>query len=208
MGFKPIEPQQVELLENNPVYQGFFAMHKLRLRHQRFAGDWTPTLSRELLVRGQAVGVLAYDPWQDQVVLVEQFRVGALADPQGPWLIELIAGLVEAGETPEAVAYREAREEAGIELLKLEPIFTYYSSPGGTDEQVHLYCGLVDALGAGGIHGLAQEHEDIRVHLMSRSAAWQEATSGRAANAMSLLGLQWLQVHYSRLQQQARQLVP
>jgi len=196
----PCKHPDVELVSNQPVYQGFFSMHKLRLKHRRFAGDWTPVMSRELLYRGQAVGVLAYDPRLDQVVMVEQFRVGALDDPQGPWLIELIAGLVESGEQPEEVARREAYEEAGLKVDSLEKLFTYYSSPGGTDEQVTLYCGLVDSSNAGGIHGLADENEDIRVVVKSREEAFAEACQGRAANSMSLIGLQWLQSNYSRLQ--------
>lgn len=194
--------QDVELVENQLVYQGFFSMHKLRLRHRRFAGDWTPVMSRELLYRGQVVGVLAYDPHLDQVVMVEQFRVGALNDPQGPWLIELIAGLVEEGEESEEVALREAHEEAGLVMTRLEKLFTYYSSPGGTDEKVTLYCGLVDASQAGGIHGLADENEDIRVVVKSREEALKEACQGRAANSMSLIGLQWLEANYQRFQQE------
>lgn len=202
---QPTEPHRdVEILDNTPVYQGFFSMHKLRLKHKRFAGDWTPALSRELVYRGHAVGVLAYDPWQDQVVMVEQFRIGALQNTQSPWLIELIAGLVEPGEPVEEVARREAQEEAGLQLLSLEKLFTYYSSPGGTDEQVTLFCGLVDARTAGGIHGLESENEDIRVLVKSRTEAFQEASQGRAANAMSLIGLQWLEREYPRLMRLAQ----
>lgn len=196
---RPTEGYQ--LVDQQPVYQGFFSMHKLRLKHRRFAGDWTPVMSRELLYRGQAVGVLAYDPRLDQVVMVEQFRVGALQAAEGPWLIELIAGMVGADESPEAVAHREALEEADLQLDHLEKLFTYYSSPGGTDEEVILYLGLVDSSQAGGIHGLEDENEDIRVLVMKREAAFKEACQGRAANSMSLIGLQWLQANYQRLQQ-------
>jgi len=195
-----LSSSDVELVSNKPVYQGFFSMHKLRLKHRRFAGDWTSVISRELLYRGQAVGVLAYDPRLDQVVMVEQFRVGALEDPQGPWLLELIAGLVESGEPPEEVARREAMEEAGLQLGHLEKLFTYYSSPGGTDETVSLYCALVDSSGAGGLFGLVDESEDIRVVVKSREDAFWEACQGRAANSMSLIGLQWLQSNFRRLQ--------
>ncbi|SFC00235.1 ADP-ribose pyrophosphatase [Marinospirillum celere] len=196
------QPEDYQLVENKPVYQGFFSMHKLRLKHQRFAGDWTPVMSRELLYRGQAVGVLAYDPRLDQVVMVEQFRVGALQNPQGPWLIELIAGLVETGERPEEVAKREAFEEAGLEIQALEQLFTYFSSPGGTDEEVILFLGIVDASNAGGVHGLEDENEDILVRVMTREEAFAEACRGRAANSMSLIGLQWLQANFQRLQQE------
>lgn len=194
----------VELIQDEPVYQGFFSLRKLRLKHRRFAGDWTSEMSRELLVRGQAVGLLAYDPRLDQVVMIEQFRIGALDDAQSPWLLELIAGILEEGEAPQEVARREAWEEAGLKVNELEELFTYYASPGGSDERVTLYCALVDASQLGGIYGLADEHEDIRVLVKSREAAYHEACQGRAANAMSLIALQWLQSHYERLQLSVR----
>ncbi|SFX60394.1 NUDIX domain-containing protein [Marinospirillum alkaliphilum] len=198
----PFTAVDYTLEAEQPVYQGFFAMHKLRLKHRRFAGGWTDTMSRELLLRGRAVGVLAYDPWQDQVVLVEQFRVGALQDQDSPWLLEMIAGMVEAGETPESVAHREAMEEAGLQLLDLQHLFTYYSSPGGTDEQILLYAAIVDARGAGGLHGLQHEHEDIRVLVLPRQQAWQQCQQGRARNAMSLIALQWLEMNHTQMQHQ------
>lgn len=198
----PFTADDYTLEDQQTVFKGFFAMQKLRLKHRCFAGGWTNTMSRELLLRGQAVGVLAYDPWQDQVVMIEQFRIGALQDKTSPWLLEMIAGMVETGEEPEAVAHREAAEEADLKLLALEPLFTYYSSPGGTDEQILLYCAIVDARGAGGIHGLAEENEDIRVVVLPREEALQQASSGRACNAMSLISLQWLQMNHQQLQMQ------
>ncbi|WP_245944343.1 NUDIX domain-containing protein [Marinospirillum perlucidum] len=196
------QDKDYQILENKPVFQGFFSMHRLRLKHRRFAGDWTPVMSRELLYRGQAVGVLAYDPHLDQVVLVEQFRVGAL-ESDNPWLIEVIAGLVEEGEEPQEVAVREAQEEAGLTLTGLRHLYTYYSSPGGTDEQVLLFCGLVDSSQAGGVHGLVEENEDIRVRVLAREDAFSEACRGQAGNAMTLIALQWLQSHYHKIREEA-----
>ena len=182
------------LIEEKTAYQGFFALRKLTLKHKLFKGGWTQPIQRELFVRGQAVGVLAYDPWQDKVVMVEQFRIGALNDPKSPWLLEVIAGIMEANELPEDVAHRETKEESGLTLLHLEHLYTYYSSPGGSDEQIILYLGIVDSnqVNNGDIGGLATEHEDLRVRLFTREAALVEATQGRAANAMSIIALQWL----------------
>lgn len=202
----PNEPRfssaDYSLEASEPLYQGFFSMQRLQLKYRRFAGGWAGPVKRELLLRGQAVGVLAYDPWLDQVVLVEQFRVGALQDADSPWLLEIIAGMVESGEAPAEVAHREAQEESGLALLGLQPLVSYYSSPGGTDEQIHLYAAVVDSRQASGLHGLPEEHEDIRVQVLPRTQALQEALQGRARNAMTLIALQWLEMNHATLQQQ------
>ena len=140
--------QNIEIIEKTTPYDGFVQVGVYRLRHRRFGGGWTEVMSRELCERGNAAAVLPYDPARDAVVLIEQFRVGAHAAGLEPWLIETVAGIVEAGETPEEVVRREAVEEAGCELAELEPIATVMPSPGGCSELLHLFCGRVDSEGA------------------------------------------------------------
>ncbi|WP_305856251.1 NUDIX domain-containing protein [Balneatrix alpica] len=187
----------VEVLEQKPLYSGFFQMNAYRLRHASFAGA-SIEVQRELFERGRCVCVLLYDPWQDAVVLLEQFRIGALREPS-PWLLELVAGIVEAGETDAELAAREAMEEAGATLLALEPMLEYLSSPGGTNEKVGLYLGCVDAKGLGGIHGLAEEGEDIHVQVVSLAEACQACDNGRINNAATLMAILWLQLHKQRV---------
>jgi ADP-ribose pyrophosphatase len=182
----------VELIQRETCFQGFYRLDRLHLRHRQFAGGMGPQLSRELFVRHDAVCVLPYDPQRDAVVLVEQFRVGALDKSSNPWLLELVAGLIDPGEQPEDVAHREAEEEAGLQLTALWPITQYYPSPGGSDERVHLYVGRCDSQGVGGVHGLAEEGEDIRVHVWSLEDALQAVKDGRIDNAASIIALQWL----------------
>jgi ADP-ribose pyrophosphatase len=189
------------LTRKDVAYQGFFRIERLWLRHKTFAGGWTDTFCRELFERGEVVCVLLYDPKQDLLVLTEQFRVGALADDQTPWLTELVAGMIEPGESVEQVAARETMEEAGCQFDQLLPICRYWSSPGGTSERVHLYCGLLDSSGVGGIHGLPDEHEDIRLRLMSFEAAWQAFETGKINNAATIIALQWMKIHHSELRQ-------
>lgn len=191
-----------EILEREELYTGFFRAEKVTLRHRLFAGGWSRPLAREMLYRGPAVGVLLYDPVRDQVALVEQFRVGALHEPAGPWCLEVVAGMVEAGETPEAVAHRELREEAGVTGVVLEYIGNYLSSPGGCDEKLHMYCGIVDLKGVGGIHGLPEENEDIRVHVLPVETVFAELYTGRCNNPAALITLQWLQLNRDRLRKQ------
>ena len=182
----------VEVLQRETCFKGFYRLDRLQLRHRQFAGGMGPQLSRELFVRHDAVCVLPYDPQRDSVVLIEQFRVGAMDKSSNPWLLELVAGLIDKDEQPEEVARREAVEEADLELTALWPITQYYPSPGGSDERVHLYIGRCDSEGAGGVHGLAEEGEDIRVHVWPLEDALQAVKDGRIDNAASIIALQWL----------------
>lgn len=193
-----------ELVERETAYAGFFRIERCHLRHRRFDGSWTPVLCRELFQRGHAVAVLPYDAVLDRVLLVEQFRVGALEAPGGPWLMELIAGIIEPGEAPEDVARREAAEEAGITLGELTPICEYLVSPGGTSECTKLYIGRADLETAGGVHGRADEDEDIRVHTFDAAAAIELADTGEANNAAAQIALHWFARHHDRLRAEWR----
>lgn len=190
--FKP-DPEAVELIKRENCFSGFYRLDKLHLRHRQFSGKMGPELSRELFVRHDAVCVLPYDAKADKVVLIEQFRVGAMGKTDNPWLLEMVAGLIDKErEDPEDVARREAVEEAGLELGALWPITNYFPSPGGSNEFVYLYVGQCDSEGAGGIHGLEEEGEDIRVHVMAFEDAMQLVKDGVINNAASILSLQWL----------------
>ncbi|WP_166258936.1 NUDIX domain-containing protein [Marinobacter salicampi] len=191
--------QDVQVEHRETVFDGFFGMEKLTLRHALFGGGLSPAITRELFVRGDATCVLPYDPGRDEVVLLEQFRPGALGRDQSPWLLELVAGMNEAGESPEEVAHREAEEEAGLSFRKLERICDYLVSPGGTTEMVHLFCGWVSTEAAGGLYGLASENEDIRAHVFSADEAFAMMADGKVNNAAGLLALQWLQINRARL---------
>lgn len=182
----------VEIQDCEICYQGFFRMERLRLRHGRFDGGWTPPLLREVLVRGPAVAVLPYDPIRDEVVLIEQFRPGALVAGEPAWMIEIVAGIAEAGEDIEDVARRETLEETGMTVGKLEPVARYMPSPGGSSETVQIYAGRVDAEGAGGIHGLADEGEDIRVFPLPALDAFKMLDDGVLDTSITLIGLLWL----------------
>jgi ADP-ribose pyrophosphatase len=190
----------VRLEQDEPLYQGFFRLHRLTLSHPRFEGGRV-RIQRELLDRGDAVCVLLYDPKRDAVVLVEQFRAGALGKVDSPWLLELVAGMVEAGESAEAVARRESVEEAGVELGPVFPITGYLPSPGGCDEWIDLVCALIDSTGVGGVHGLDSEGEDIKVHVIAAEDAFALVRANKLNNAAAIIALQWLQLNHGRLQQ-------
>lgn len=192
--FKP-GTDDVQILQREQCFSGFYRLERLQLRHRLFSGEMGAQIERELFVRHDAVCVLPYDPRRDEVVLIEQFRTGALDKADNPWLIELVAGLIDKDEQPEEVARREAMEEAGLELGALWPVCRYFPSPGGSNEQVHLYVGRCDSEGAEGIFGLPEEGEDIKVHVWSVERALAAVRDGKIDNAASIIALQWLELN-------------
>jgi ADP-ribose pyrophosphatase len=192
--------KDVKILNKETVYNGFFRMEKQRLQHTLFAGGWSEEMTRELFVRGNCVAVVLYDVKRDEVVLIEQFRVGAIENPiNTPWLIEIVAGVMEEGETAEDVARRESLEEAGCEILDLIRINSFYLSPGGASEQITLFCGLVNSENVGGIHGLAEEHEDILVRAVPFAEAYQMVERNEIDSAIPVIALQWLALNRHKL---------
>ncbi len=186
------DKKDIEIETCESVYDGYFKLLKFHFRHRCFAGGWSPVISRELFERGHAVAVLPYDPKRDQIILIEQIRVGAMAADLSPWQFEIVAGMIENNEAPESVAVRETKEEAGLNIEKLVPISRYLSSSGACSETIQLYLGIVDANLGEGIHGLIEENEDILVHRVSRETAMQWLKEGKIENAASIIALQWL----------------
>ena len=182
----------VEILEKTVCFEGFFRIERYRLRHRLFSGDWSHPLVRELFERGHAAAVLPYDPIRDEVVLIEQFRVGALNAPGGPWLMEIVAGIIEADETTEDVVKRESIEEANCIITDLIPLYNFLVSPGGTTESVALFCGRVDTTHAGGVHGASEEGEDIKVHVVAVDTALALLQAGKINSVSAIIALQWL----------------
>lgn len=199
--WKPTFSQKdFSLDKRETLYDGFFKMYKLHLSHKTFSGEEI-SIQRELFYRDDAVCVLLYDAENDSVVLVEQFRVGAYDSPDGPWLLELIAGIVEPGETPNDVARRESQEEAGADIGEILPIIRFVPSSGGTREYIDLLCAQVNSAGVEGIHGLAEEGEDILVHTLAADDAFALVQSGKINNAPAIIALQWLQINREELRQ-------
>lgn len=190
------------VVNRKTLFKGFFKLSVLNIRHQLFAGGESPLLRRELLDKGDAVAVLPYDPVRDELLLIEQFRIGALDDTSSPWLIEIIAGYQEPNEEPESVAVREAMEEADCHITQLEFIHRYYSTPGGSSEQIHLYFGFTDTSSLGGIHGLEEEGEDIKVRVISSKTAFEWLDEGKINSAMPTIALQWFRLHREDIRQQ------
>ena len=185
--------KDLKILSFETLYDGFFRMKKYHLQHTLFAGGWSGQINRELFVRNNCVAVILYDQKRDEVVLIEQFRVGAAVNPiNTPWLIEIVAGIMESGEALEEVARRESIEEAGCEILELIKINTFYLSPGGSSEQITLFCGFVNSEKVGGIHGVPEENEDIFVRAVPFSDAYEMVMNNQIDSAIPIIALQWL----------------
>ena len=193
---------QHEVLDDEIICQGYVNLHAATWRYQRFAGGWSEPMRREYVKRPAVAAVLPYDPVSDRVVLLQQARIGALDDAESPWLWEIVAGIYDHdGESMEALASREAQEEAGLHVQALKSIYQYWASPGASSEYVHLFCGKVVAPDEGGIFGLPEEWEDIQTSVFSSEQAFAMLEQGKIRNAIAIIALQWLKCHREKLQQ-------
>ncbi|MEX0964676.1 MAG: NUDIX domain-containing protein [Pseudohongiellaceae bacterium] len=192
---KEFSDEDVEIVSRSLVHGGFLRVEQLWLRHRLFSGEWSEVFLRELQLRHPAVGVLLFDPILDTLLLVRQFRVGMFGEAANSWPIEIVAGMVDSSEQLHEVALRESKEESNCVPTELIKICEYYNSPGATNEKITLYCGRIDSSHAGGVYGSKSEHEDIEVQLFSYDDAMQMLDSGQINNAMTLVSLQWLQLH-------------
>ncbi len=190
----------VEIIGKSRKYQGFFALDEYQFRHKLYAGGFSKVLTREVFERGDAVALLPYDPVTDRIVLIEQFRPGALRSDTGPWQLELIAGMFSENESPLDVAIREAKEEANLDIApeNVTKVMNYLSSSGGMSESIHLYCASVDSKNVSGVYGLAEEGEDILVHVISRQDAEKLLEQGKISNAATIIALQWLALNLDK----------
>jgi ADP-ribose diphosphatase len=192
---------QYKILQTESKTDGFLPVKRYRLQHSLFAGGTSEELIRERVEGYRAASLLPYDPVSDEVVLIEQFRIGAIEDKAGAWILEVVGGIIEGGQSPEQVARREAIEEAGCDVRELVSICEFLVSPGTSTERIHLFCGRVDASKAAGIHGLDREGEDIRVMVMPADEAIAGVSSGRINSTATIIALQWLALNREDLRQ-------
>lgn len=191
--------KNLEILEKEPIYDGFFRLSKITLRHALHDGGWSAVMERELFERDPVVAVLPYDPVADKVLLIEQFRAPGHWNGMNLWQTEIVAGIVEPGEDLEQVAMRESQEEAACTPKKLERVMTFMPSQGACTEIVTLFAAWIESEGLGGIHGLDHEHEDILARVVDFSEAVRMLEEGKIQNSPAIIALQWLQMNRERL---------
>ncbi len=192
----------LEVIARERCFNGFLRLVRYRLRHSLFVGGWGPVIERERIERLNAVAAILYDSLRDQIVMVEQFRIGALEHGQGAWTLEPVGGILNHGEQAEEVVRREAMEEAGMEIQELEHIDTYHVSPGTCADRVRLFCGRVHAAGALGVHGIIEEGEETRVKVIDARQAILDLSSGRIDTSSAIIGIQWLALNRDRLRRE------
>jgi ADP-ribose pyrophosphatase len=195
-----LKHKDVDILQENELCNGYIPVKEYKLRYRLFEGGWSPVLTRELIMRPNAAAVLLYDPEEDKVVLIEQFRMGALDEKESPWVLDIVAGLVDEQETAEIAAFREAKEEASLSIQTLIPICRYLVSVGISNEKTNIYCGLIKIdHQAKPFHGLKEDGEDIQVHIMSVSNALHLLQEGKIMAASAVIALQWLAINHSSI---------
>ena len=174
------------------VYTGFSSITCQTIDYPAFNGGMNCMVERESIKRPAVVGVLPYDNAKDCVILVEQLRIGALADVKTPWLTEIVAGLIDPGEGADCAAHRELEEETGLTTKKMQLIQNYWVSPGMSTERVSLYCAYVDSTLATTYAGVENEQEDIKVHVVPYDTVYTWLLNGEVNNSLTLIALQWL----------------
>lgn len=191
--------ENIEVVRKTSLYEKFFKVNEYCFRYPLFNGEMSALVSREVMERGNASGVLLYDPDRENLVFVEQIRAGVFVAGEYPWVLECAAGIIDSGETPEQVAIREVEEEVGVSISDLEPVVEYYSSPGGTSEKIYLFCGRVDSSRVAGYGGLASENEDLRVVVLSVAEAEKMLEQGKFNNALAVIAMQWFLMNKEKL---------
>ncbi len=188
--------RRVEIIDKAEIFKkAIFRIEEAHIRYERFQGGMSATLTRLNLNRGDSAAIVAHDPEAETVIMIEQFRYPTYEKGPG-WLLELPAGMVKTGEDPSLSMQREVREEIGYDIQHWQHISTFYPSPGGTSERIYLYYATVspkNKTARGG--GVLSEGEDIRTLVLKVDVALRKITSGEIADAKTIIGLQWLQLH-------------
>jgi ADP-ribose pyrophosphatase len=192
---------KLEILNRELLFDGFNRLTKLVYRYRRHNGEWSGAVEREIFERAPAAAVLPFDPAQDAVVMVEQFRPGAYLSGESAWQLEPIAGICDNGEVPEETAQREAIEEAGCTLGELVPICDYIASPGCVNEKVSVFCAKVDISTVPNWGGNVVEHEETKVHIVDFKTCMRYLNEGNFGYALTIIALQWLALNRDALRE-------
>ena len=185
--------KKVSIEQKQLILDDFFKVEEAYLRFENFDGQMSPRLRFLRLERGDAAAVLVLNKTTDRLILIRQFRYPTY--PEHGWTIEVIAGMVDPGEMPEQSVRRELQEEAGLNVEAFEHIATFYPSPGGSSEQIHLYYAEVsgDHVGYRRNGGQLADGEDIEVIELTRDEALARIKSGGIIDAKTIIGIYWLE---------------
>lgn len=180
--------EAVEIERQERVFEGFLDVEAAVLRHRRFDGTWTAPLRRLRVERGDAAAAIVTRAATGRIVLVEQFRYPTLGRGTG-WVVETVAGVIDDGERPEQTIVREIREEIGCETVALEPIATFFGSPGVLSERMHLFWATVTGDSS---RPTTPDGEDVAVREYEPAALWAALDRGELADAKTIIAAMWL----------------
>ena len=180
-----------KILKKKNLYNGFFKMNEVTLKYKKYDGSWTNKIKRELFGGAKVSSVLPYDPIKNEIVLIQQFRPGTISKNDNNYLDEIVAGIIDPGETPEETAIRECYEETGCKIKKLTPIQGYFPAPGSSESYYYLYLGEIKAISETRIMGLESENEDIFVKSYKIDEVRSKMNDGKILNGLTLIALQW-----------------
>ena len=180
-----------KIINKKNLYSGFFSLNKYEFIHEKHNGEWTSTVEREVFSGAHVSSLLPYDPIKKEIILIQQFRAGALSRYDENYLLEIVAGIVDEGENPEQTAIRECFEETGCEVKKIHPIQSYFPAPGSSESYYHLYLGEIQAFDGERIKGLEKENEDILVKSFNIDEVRQMLKEKKIMNGLTLVALQW-----------------
>ncbi len=185
----------VEILEERNEFEGF---RKVRTYRYRETVSGTEA-RREIVVGAPAVAVVAYDPRLERLVMIRQFRLGAQMGTGRGFCAEIAAGLIDPGETALSTAERELEEEVGLKPLKLEKLCDFLTTPGLSNEVIHLFYAEVDASNLAKVAGLESETEETFPFTLTLDEALDAIDDGRITNGIAQLGIFWFARHQRRL---------
>jgi ADP-ribose pyrophosphatase len=180
-----------KIINKKNLYSGFFSLNKYEFIHEKHNGEWTSTVEREVFSGAHVSSLLPYDPIKKEIILIQQFRAGALSRYDENYLLEIVAGIVDEGENPEQTAIRECFEETGCEVKKIHPIQSYFPAPGSSESFYHIYLGEVQAFDGERIKGIEKENEDILVKSFKIDEVRQMLKEKKIMNGLTLVALQW-----------------
>ena len=180
-----------KILKKKNLYNGFFKMNEVTLKYKKYDGSWTNKIKRELFGGAKVSAVLPYDPIKNEIVLIQQFRPGTISKNDNNYLDEIVAGIIDPGETPEETAIRECYEETGCKIKKLTSIQGYFPAPGSSESYYYLYLGEIKAISETRIMGLESENEDIFVKSYKIDEVRSKMNDGKILNGLTLIALQW-----------------
>ena len=180
-----------KIINKKNLYNGFFKMNEVVLKYRKYDGKWSNSIRRELFGGAQVAAVLPYDPISKEIILIQQFRPGTISKDIDHYLDEIVAGIIDEGESPETAAKRECLEETGCEVKKLIPIQGYFPAPGSSESFYHLYLGEVESFNGSKIQGLKNENEDIFVKCFKIEDVRKNMEEGKIINGLTLIALQW-----------------